>query len=359
MDSKKADFLTPFLKGLGQRVEINGQEYFPVVHLISAITGSEYREAKILWAIFKHKVQKSLLKRHAYILQYVESIQILNMDGRVDEVDAITSKGFELFNRLYLMRDTAKRKRRIANGGDEVENFQPFVKMLLSYQGWVIEQNFRLTSGKIVDLLAVRNEENLLIECKVNVSSGGFYSAVGQVLCYCTEYMSVARPAIAIPVDQVDDYMRVSCNNLGIELIEVDYSPFTPNSDLISEYVYRGVIDLYQISALYRELSKAVFGITPAEHRRIKHLRYHDLRKHFTALEIALWNVGEESIIDLIRMMDAQGFNECKTAAQQGGRVAGDARRNLESLTGKKVVSSENYLENSQDKTKRLKKKNS
>ncbi len=58
------------------------------------------------------------------------------------------------------------------------------------------------------------------------------------------------------------------------------------------------------------------------------------------------------------RVQDAQGFDENRTTAQKGGRIAGDAREKLEKETRKKVVSPENYLKISQKEKKRLQKHN-
>ena len=54
--------------------------------------------------------------------------------------------------------------------------------------------------------------------------------------------------------------------------------------------------------------------------------------------------LGEASTTAIVKTRNPKGFIENKIAAKQGGSVAGKARRDLEVKTGKKVVSSENYL---------------
>ncbi len=54
--------------------------------------------------------------------------------------------------------------------------------------------------------------------------------------------------------------------------------------------------------------------------------------------------LGEAATTEITRRHDAQGFGENKTAARKGGRIAGEARENLEKETGEKVVTPENYL---------------
>ena len=60
--------------------------------------------------------------------------------------------------------------------------------------------------------------------------------------------------------------------------------------------------------------------------------------------ELVFTMLGELSTTEIAREDNAQGFNENKTAARKGGQIAGDARRALESQTGKPVLSDTNYL---------------
>ena len=54
--------------------------------------------------------------------------------------------------------------------------------------------------------------------------------------------------------------------------------------------------------------------------------------------------LGEASTKEIAVNQNAQGFDENKVAAKTGGRIAGDARRQLEQESGKPVISEENYL---------------
>jgi DNA-damage-inducible protein D len=69
-------------------------------------------------------------------------------------------------------------------------------------------------------------------------------------------------------------------------------------------------------------------------------------------LELIFTMLGEASTTEIARSKDAQGFFQNKDAANKGGKIAGNARKELEDETGKKVVSEENYLEEP-EKTKR------
>ena len=72
-------------------------------------------------------------------------------------------------------------------------------------------------------------------------------------------------------------------------------------------------------------------------------------------LELIFSMLGEAATTEITKTQDTQGFDENRTAARKGGRIAGDARENLEKETKKMVVSQDNYL-GASEKRKRLKK---
>lgn len=122
--------------------------------------------------------------------------------------------------------------------------------------------------------------------------------------------------------------------------------------ELTDEWQKRGVKEGRDYSILTAEIAKATFGITPSERKRLKGLKYENLRDHMTDLELIFTMLGEASTTEIARTDDAQGFRENKDAAQRGGNVAGKARRQLESETGDKVVSDDNFLLNQTTKKK-------
>lgn len=70
-------------------------------------------------------------------------------------------------------------------------------------------------------------------------------------------------------------------------------------------------------------------------------------------LELIFSMLGEAATTEITKAHDAQGFDENRAAALKGGKVAGDARQQLEERSGRKVISSENFLELT-EKQKRL-----
>jgi DNA-damage-inducible protein D len=74
-----------------------------------------------------------------------------------------------------------------------------------------------------------------------------------------------------------------------------------------------------------------------------------------TDLELIFSMLGEASTTEIVKTQNPKGFVQNKKAARQGGAVAGNARKELEQRTGKKVVTAKNYLPEVSNK-KRLKK---
>jgi DNA-damage-inducible protein D len=124
--------------------------------------------------------------------------------------------------------------------------------------------------------------------------------------------------------------------------------------ELTDEWKKRDVKREQEYAILTAEIAKAAFGVTPGEHKQLKGLKRENLRDHMTDLELIFSMLGEAATTEITRVDDAQGFDESKTAAHEGGEVAGTARKDLEKKTGKRVVSPENYLTEPESR-KRLK----
>ncbi len=124
--------------------------------------------------------------------------------------------------------------------------------------------------------------------------------------------------------------------------------------ELTEEWKNRGVKQQIEYSILTAEISKATFGLTPSEFKKVKGLKSQNLRDHMNDLELIFSMLGEASTTEIVKTQNPKGFIQNKRAAKQGGAVAGNARRELESRTGKKVVSTDNYLPEAK-KNKQLK----
>ena len=80
------------------------------------------------------------------------------------------------------------------------------------------------------------------------------------------------------------------------------------------------------------------------EHKKLKKLKTQNLRDHMSDAELIFTALAELSTRQIAETMRTKGLEENKTPARKGGRIAKNARKELESKTGKKVISGENFL---------------
>ncbi|MDO8778089.1 MAG: Bro-N domain-containing protein [Burkholderiaceae bacterium] len=129
------------------------------------------------------------------------------------------------------------------------------------------------------------------------------------------------------------------------EWIEKRVRGIAIRDELTNEWKKRGVKEQREYSILTAEISRATFGMTPAEYKEFKSLDKpaDNLRDHMNDLELIFTMLGEASTTEIARNKDAQGYVENRDAAVEGGSVAGRARRDLEKKSGRRIASKENY----------------
>jgi len=84
--------------------------------------------------------------------------------------------------------------------------------------------------------------------------------------------------------------------------------------------------------------------VSVKEHKAMKQLDTQNLRDHMTEAELIFTALAELSTRQIAESVDATGMPENKSAAKTGGGIAKKARQELETKTGKNIVSNENYL---------------
>lgn len=131
------------------------------------------------------------------------------------------------------------------------------------------------------------------------------------------------------------------------EWINARVQTIVSRKELTREWQQRGVSEGLEYAMLTDTISKGTFGIKTKDHKELKGLvKSHNLRDHMTPLELALTMLGETTTAELARSSDAQGFRDNERAADKGGKIAGETRKNIEKQLGKKVVTSSNFLSN-------------
>jgi DNA-damage-inducible protein D len=98
--------------------------------------------------------------------------------------------------------------------------------------------------------------------------------------------------------------------------------------------------------------------ISVKEHKKGKGLKSQNLRDHMSEAELIFTALAELSTRQVAETMQAEGMNENKIAGKTGGGIAKNARIELENKTGKKVVTTDNYLSSVEQPKKFDKEKN-
>ena len=114
---------------------------------------------------------------------------------------------------------------------------------------------------------------------------------------------------------------------------------------LTDEWKKRGLNKQEDFSILTAEISKAAFGMTPSEYKKLKRLDKENLRDHMTDLELIFTMLGEASTTEIEKVKDPKTFPQHKKASREGGTIAKNARLELEKKTKRKVITNENYLD--------------
>ena len=109
--------------------------------------------------------------------------------------------------------------------------------------------------------------------------------------------------------------------------------------ELTDEWKKRGLKAGQQFATLTDIITKAWAGKNTKEYKMFKGLKKENLRDNMTNTELILNMLAEASTKDISSAVEPKDFNESKKVAKQGGNVAKVALKELESKTGKKVVS--------------------
>jgi hypothetical protein len=143
-----------------------------------------------------------------------------------------------------------------------------------------------------------------------------------------------------ITIDRaLEQYLRLGYSenwiNQRLKSIEI-------RNELTNEWKKRGVKEGLQFATLTDIITEAWAGKTTKEYKILKGLKKENLRDNMTNTELILNMLAEASTKDISQAVKPETFDQSKTVAKQGGNVANVARKELESRTGIKVVTSLN-----------------
>ncbi len=115
--------------------------------------------------------------------------------------------------------------------------------------------------------------------------------------------------------------------------------------ELTDSWQDHGVKAGNEYAILTNEISKAWSGMTTREYKDFKGLKKENLRDNMSTTELILNMLAETATKDIAEATNPQGLDENKQVAQDGGSIAGDARKSIEARTGKPVITSKNAID--------------
>ena len=115
--------------------------------------------------------------------------------------------------------------------------------------------------------------------------------------------------------------------------------------ELTDTWQDHGVKGGNEYAILTNEISKAWSGMTTREYKGFKGLKKENLRDNMSTTELILNMLAETATKDIAEAKNPQGLEENKQVAQDGGSIAGDARKSIEVRTGKPVITSKNAID--------------
>ena len=112
--------------------------------------------------------------------------------------------------------------------------------------------------------------------------------------------------------------------------------------ELTAEWNRAGVNEGIEYAILTDDISKAWSGMSTKEYKQYKGLKKEGLRDNMTNIELILNTLAEASTTEISKVENPDGFDESRDVAKRGGNIAGNARKELEAVTGKSVISKKN-----------------
>ncbi len=119
--------------------------------------------------------------------------------------------------------------------------------------------------------------------------------------------------------------------NLRLKSIDI-------RKDLTDEWEERGVNTSGEFAILTDDITFAWAGMKTREYKNYKNLKKENLRDNMTNLELVLNMLAETSTTEISKSLKPESFNENRKVAIKGGSIAGNARKEIEQTTGKKVI---------------------
>ena len=110
--------------------------------------------------------------------------------------------------------------------------------------------------------------------------------------------------------------------------------------ELTDQWKSHGVEQGKEFAILTDEVTRAWSGMSTRQYKNLKGLKKENLRDNMSTLELALNMLAEATTTELTKASNPNGLSENRKVAQEGGTIAGNARKEIEERTGQPVVTS-------------------
>lgn len=143
-------------------------------------------------------------------------------------------------------------------------------------------------------------------------------------------------------IDQMVDFYLMK--GYTLEWIELRIKAIINRKKLTKVWHDHGVKDKQEYAILTNEIYKEWSGMNAKQYKSYKGIRKESLRDNMSDVEIALTDLGELATREIAKKKHPKGLNENIVVARRGGKIASNARKDLEREIGESVVTSDNAL---------------
>ena len=126
------------------------------------------------------------------------------------------------------------------------------------------------------------------------------------------------------------------------EWINQRLQAISARKELTDEWKDRGIEKNAEYAILTDELTRAWSGMSTRQYKNLKGLKKESLRDNMSTLELVLNMLAEATTTEISKQKAPGTFSENIDVARAGGKVAGDARKAIESQTGVPVITAKN-----------------
>jgi len=200
-----------------RKVFHQGEWYYNATDFIAHLLDTDYKRAKNYYHVLKKR-----LSQNGELIPQLRKLKVQAADGKRYFTDFVGSYGIQMLHEYLEPRIRTQSYRMDIRQDDEVAFFHPKVQAHLEQVGWDVEHHVKLPSGNTIDFIAKSLPRTCVIECKPKLHNSNLYHAIGQVLCYQSEFDPQAIPVIATYASSISNYVRFSCSKLHIGLIEIE-----------------------------------------------------------------------------------------------------------------------------------------